>query len=353
MALNINAWQIRLTRHFQSLKRRLFAPGGLSIFLLCALAGTAAAQKVTLDLKDGDKITGLIVSEDASKVVISNAWVTALSIPLSNISKRETNVVTQIQPPAPPPVKKETSPPAKPAPAPAAKPAAKLPPKPKGKFHAQINVGLDAIFNTTDQQNYFGNLKLTYERPYDSNPKKFFRNTSQVDVAYQKTDGRESANHAQGSNKSDFDIGKKYYAYGLLGAGYDDIQKIDAQFQVGPGVGSHLLQLKNYVLNVESGMDYEIQYRRDISNLETFYVRLGADSTWSIRKDLKLTMNEAFFTDLEHDGKYRNEFTSTLSYGFWKNLSLNLTVLDNYNTEVAPGVNQNLFEIRSSVGFTF
>jgi putative salt-induced outer membrane protein YdiY len=353
MAPNFDAWLDRVKRPFQRFKHGWSAPCWLCVFLICALTEIGSAQKVTLDLKDGDKISGLIISEDAATVVISNAWVKALSIPLTNISKRETNSVAQVPSPAPPAAKKETPPPAKPAPKPAATPEVKLPAKPKGKFHGQIGLGLDAIFNTADQQSYFGNFKLTYERPYQSNPKHFFRNTTQMDAQYQETDGRESANRAQGSNKSDFDIGKRFYAYGLFSAGYDDIQKIDAQYQVGPGIGSHLLQLKNFVLNVESGLVYQFQYRRDTSNLETFYLRLATDATWSIRKDLKLTVNEAFYPDIEHDYQYRNSFTSTLSYGFWKNLSLNLTALDDYDTEVAPGVDKNRFEIRSSIGLTF
>jgi hypothetical protein len=42
-----------------------------------------------------------------------------------------------------------------------------------------------------------------------------------------------------------------------------------------------------------------------------------------------------------------------MSYRIWKNISLNLTVLDEYNTEVAQGVEKNRFEIRSSLGYTF
>ncbi|MDE3066022.1 MAG: DUF481 domain-containing protein [Verrucomicrobiota bacterium] len=327
----------------------------LALFVLCSAGGRASAQNVVLQLKNGDQISGLIVSGNARQVVISNAWARAISIPLSEISKRETNKIAMASPPAPATAGQaaaspQPTPPAKKIVA-AAKSAPKL--KVKGTWHGQINLGTSALFGTRDQQDYTGHAQLTYLRPYLNQPKKFFRNTSQLDAEYQRTDGQESANHAYGSNKSDFDLWDRSYAYALAGAGYDDIQKVDFKYQVGPGAGAHLVQHPNFALDTEGGLDYEAQYRRDISNLETFYFRLAEDVTWEIQKNLKLTENVAFYPDMERVGEYHNDFSSTLSYGFWEHLSLNLTVVDHYNTELAPGVDPNQFEVRSSLGFTF
>jgi putative salt-induced outer membrane protein YdiY len=325
----------------------------LTFTSVCVLCGTVSAQRTTFHLKDGDKISGLVLSEGAKSVAVSNAWAKAISIPLSAISKRETNNLAQVPSSAPPIVKLDTPTPAKLEPETAAKSAAKLDPKPKGKLSGQVRVGLDLIFNATDQQNYIGDFKLAYERPYRANPKKNFRNTSQVDGQYQTTDSQESANRAQGSNKSDFDFATKCYAYGLIGAGYNVIQKIDFAYQVGPGIGYHLVQQPSFLLNVEGGISHAVEHRRDTDDIEKAFFRLGADSTWNILKNLKLTSSLAFYTDIVNEGEYYSEFASNLSYGFWKNLTLNLTAIDNYNTDVAPGVDQNRFEIRSSVGVSF
>src|SRR5258708_17558553 len=65
--------------------RRAGALAGL--LLLCACA--AAAQTTVLHLKNGDRIAGVILSEDATSVVLSNAWVSKLAVPLSQIAQRE------------------------------------------------------------------------------------------------------------------------------------------------------------------------------------------------------------------------------------------------------------------------
>src|ERR1700742_2444988 len=60
-----------------------------ALLLLCALSGYARAENVVLYLKSGDKITGSIVSEYTNRLVLSNSWVNNLSVPLTEISRRE------------------------------------------------------------------------------------------------------------------------------------------------------------------------------------------------------------------------------------------------------------------------
>ena len=317
-----------------------------AVLLLGTLGPAAFAQTVVFNLKSGDRISGQIISESTNQVVISNAWVKTITIPVAEISSRHTQKIATTSPGA------GSLPAAAPV-AVVAKSSLKPAPRPAGKWQGEARIGLDAIVSTTDQQNYSGHLKYIYDRPYVSNPKKFFKNTSQFDGEYQRTDGKESANQISAQNKSDFDIGRKSYGYGLFGVGHDEVQKIVYQYQVGPGAGVHLIRQDDFALNLEGGMDYEAQFRQDAANLETFYLRLAQDFTWKIDKNLSLTGKLAFYPDLEHQDQFRNEFESTLSYAFWRNLSINLTALDNYNTEVAANVDENLFEFRSSLGITF
>lgn len=340
--------------------------GCLLGLLLCVGTCPVSAQSVVLHLKSGDQISGVIISQSTNQVVVSNAWVKTLPVPLSAIASRETitntPAVAAAAKPAPKPkpqpkeVAKKSAKPAKSTQVAAASKPASLPrSKPRGKWKGQVNVGLDALVSTRNQQNYFGKLRLVYTLPYASNPKKFFRNTAEFSGQYQRTDGQESANRANASDKSDFDIGTKSYGYFSSGVGFDEVRKIDKQFQLGPGMGSHLIRNDDTALNVESGLNYQAQYRRNTDNLESFFLRLAQDWTWKIRKNLKLVQKFEFLPNLEpvDFGQYQLGFNSTLSYGFWKNLSLDLTADDNYNTQVAPQVSRNEFEVRLMLGATF
>ena len=61
-----------------------------------------SADAVTLYLRNGDRITGVIHSEDTNRVVLTTPWIKELTIPSAQISKRELVVVKPREtPPAP------------------------------------------------------------------------------------------------------------------------------------------------------------------------------------------------------------------------------------------------------------
>lgn len=327
--------------------------------MLLHFAVAASEQNVILHLKNGDRIAGTIVSQDATNVVITTPWIQKLTVPVSQIESRETPPVVPVPAPATNPAPATAAAP----PATNAAPAAKLPettvaakplaaPKPK-RWKGEARVGLDFLQGAKEQQNYYGRLKLTYERPYESNPKHFFRNIFDYAVDYGRTDGVLSANRMDGSDKTDFDIGPgKFYVYNLARVGYDKVRLIDVQYEVGPGLGYHVLTKPAFILNSEAGMNYQVQERSDNTRSEHFYYRLAQDVTWKPLKQLTLTEKCEFFPQVNLE-EYRARLESTVSYGFWQNLSLNLSLLNLYDTQPASGVPNNDLQIRSSLGITF
>src|SRR5262249_15283720 len=154
------------------------------------------------------------------------------------------------------------------------------------------------------------------------------------------------------------DIGhRKFYLYNLGGVGYDKIRNIDLHYEIGPGIGYHLLNFTNFVMNTEAGVNYQVQDRFNKVNTgtntittyttsEKFFFRLAEDVTWKINKTLTATEKFEFFPQVADFTEYRMRFESTLSYGFWQNLSLNLSVLNLYDTQPAVGVPNNDLQIR-------
>ena len=164
----------------------------------------------------------------------------------------------------------------------------------------------------------------------------------------------------EGSDKIDFDVGKKFFVYNLGAAGYDEIRKIDLRYELGPGVGYHLLALTNFVMNVEGGANYQAQDRtapaKDVKN---FYFRFAEDFTWRLPFQLKTLPNVTFteklefFPRAEEPSEYRARFESKLSFPLLKNVTFNFSVIDLYDTQPASSVSKNELQVRSSVGLTF
>ena len=310
-------------------------PNGLALYviLLFALGLRAfAAEPVTFFLKNGDRVTGTIVSEETNRVVIATPWAKEVVIPAVQISRREIS---------------KSAPPAVPG---AGATAGMTPPSPPKKpshfWTGEANIGTDLGFSQIQRQLYTGRAKVlfAYER---------LKNLFEYDVAYGRSDGILSANRMDGSSKTEFDLGHRYYVYHIGGAGYDEIRKIAVRYELGPGTGYHLIQRTNFMLNTEVGANYQEQRFSNDDATHLFYYRLAEMANWPL--SAKLTMDEKleFFPRVEDVEEYRFRFESNVRLWLRANLSLNLTVIDLYDTQPAPNVTRNDLQVRSSLGVKF
>lgn len=320
------------------------------MLLVCALGSGARAQNVILYLKGGDRISGRIVSEYTNRIVLSNSWTKELSVPLAEIAQREiilakgtnlvsgSNAVAKIKLPPPP----------------------TAPPPMFKHWKGEAEVGLDYTDSTSDQRTYHARLKLSYELPYKSNPKNFFRNSIDYEVAYGKTTQKNtgtnttviSADRMGASDKTTADFDKRWYAYNLGGVGYDRIRNIDLAGEIGPGLGYHLLTLSNLTVNVESGANYQIQYNTDSTHSRDFFFRIAEDVTWRLDPRTTFTEKVEFFPRVNF-AEYRVRAEATISYNLWRYIYWNTTFRDNYDTTPAAKVQGNEFEIHSALGMKF
>ncbi|MSU37107.1 MAG: DUF481 domain-containing protein [Pedosphaera sp.] len=84
------------------------------------------------------------------------------------------------------------------------------------------------------------------------------RNNFEYHSIYGTLNDEESANRMDGLWKVDFDLGERrhFYVYHQAGAAYDDIRKIDHQFQDGVGLGYKLIEKPRFKFNGELGAQF-------------------------------------------------------------------------------------------------
>lgn len=341
--------------------------GFILICLALALSPCLRAQPVVLHLTNGDRLSGILISEESSKLTVTNALLGRVSVAASSIARREgvTNAIaTAPKPPVAEPI------------APALPPALQkklhdlqaiyasgnlsaeefqrqriaitAPVKPPGPkyWSAELFAGLDLLFSEKDRQLYTGRAKLTYARPR-------LRSNLDYIFSYGYTDSELTANRMDGTMKTDLDVTKLAYTYSLLGGGYDEVRRIDWRYEVGPGLGYHLIKRTNFVLRVEGGFHYQVQNFED--NLEDYTLsqRLAQDMRWNIGSQFTFDEKVEYFPDLSALDQYRLRMEANLRYWLRSNLSLNLTVIDIFDTRHARNVSRNDLQIRSSIGVKF
>lgn len=326
----------------------------LGVALGLCLEQNSAATPVVAQLRNGDRITGELLAQETNHIVIATGWAGTMTIPLSAIGGLQTTTGDKLIPAASPAA---VLPPVAPAQTAAAKPGPSAtsvrPAAAKPKIQTNLQVGSNLNFGAKDSELLYGRIKVTYAQPYERNPKKFFRSLCDVSADYGETENVRSANRVNGSLKTDFDSGENAYFYNVFSGGFDEIRKIDLQYGAGPGLGYHVLRRPLVELDLESGLDYQAQNRSTGEDTSNVYARLGDNLTWKLGSRLSLSKKFEYFFNVEDATKYRFRIDSTLSYRLVENLSLNLSLLDSFDTDPAPKVDKNELQVRSSIGITF
>ena len=377
----------RPPRHEARHGRRVLRCCCLALCLGLSTAGLQG-QGVVLNLHNGDRISGDLVSESETHLVVTTQF-GEVSIAKTLVQSR--NAVPPPEPPTPAvspddvqaaltalfreyqegalapadyhrrrstilrdaaeagldPVQFATAPDPPPAPAPpAASTQGGAKPKAPGKWAGQAQFGSDLGFGTKDREMFTGRINVGYTRHR-------FKNTADYRFAYGEADDELSANRMDGTMKTDWDMTPTYYLYNLGGAGYDEIRLISMRYEVGPGLGIHLWKDKNIGLSTEVGVNYYAE-ERDLGNdQERFYFRLAEILTWKINSRVNVDEKFEWFPRVEDPSQYRFRFEANVQYLLGANLSLVFTVLDQYDTSPAVGVENNDLQVRSSVGLKF
>lgn len=218
-------------------------------------------------------------------------------------------------------------------------------------WHGSIQIGLDLGYGTADRQTYYANgtASHSYGR---------IRNFADLHAAYGFLNEVQSAERIDGSWKLDVDLGQKrrIYVYNQAGGGYDRIRKLDRQYQEGVGLGYKILQKPKLVLSGEAGAQYQfLDYSPGslTTDRSIMSIRLGESFTWNIAGKLNVTQRAAFMPNVEDFNDFRTRFELGLSYPLFKRMTINLNLLDDYDSSPPPGVDKNELQLQSTLGYTF
>lgn len=333
---------------------------------LLAFQTGIAGEKVALTLKNGDRLSGELTSENDTKVVLKTPLLGTLRIPKSDITKRET-----ILPPAPTAgLEKQASKPPSPAPispAPVPTPAVTV-----GKpvltnstpiltswvpawgqpfltnWHGNIQLGLDLGFGTSDRQTFYfnGSASHSWNR---------LRNFADIHSAYGFVNQVQSANRVDGSLKTETDLGqgRRIYAYNQGGASADVIRQLNMEFHEGIGMGYKVLQRPKMTVNTEAGLQYQSFDYRLAPDRSFVSLRLGENLSWNLLDKLTLNQRLAVTPNVADFSEYHVRFDIGLSYPLFKRVTLNVNFIEEYESKPPRGVDHNDLQVQSTLGVSF
>ena len=344
-----------------------------------ALAGSGWASPIILHLKNGDKVTGELVSESSRWVVLKSPVLGRVKIVPEDVSRREipgadkpkTAAVAAGSPPAGgKPTPSPSSPSAPPAPLTTnsivlSKKAPSWVEPWLTNWHGNIQIGMDLVFGTTDRQTFYANATLdhVYNRMRNHLTLRSAYGITETPVSPSTPNGSvETANSLEGLVKTDFDLGKrrKIYLYHQAGGGFDAIRRYDVRIEEGAGVGYKLVEGRRWTVNAEVGAQFQhFAYRNGPTLLpylpdhDTVSARFGENIVWKITEKFRVTERLQFTPNVEDVGDFRARFELGISYPLLKRVTLNLNLFDEYESRPAAFVENNQLQVQSTVGVTF
>ena len=325
-------------------------------------------------LRNGDRLTGEILSENARRIVIRTPAAGRVTLQRDQVERIEefplrsgsipttapappsiatvgTNPPVAITPPAPggvtnPPVASVAS-----TNAVAGTSLLWLPNWAHGlwtNWHGNVQIGANIGVGTANWQSIYANANVV---------KKWGRTTTLLNYAlsYGTLNDVVSADRMYGTAKTDlaWAAPRKLYSYAQGAGGYDEIRRINLEYLAGAGMGYKVIDRTRLVLAGEVGSQYQVFDYVNAQDRADVAARFAENLTTQIGKDVKIVQQLGFTPGFADLSNYQVRFGLTLSVVLFKPLTLNLNVIDTYLSQPAPGTADNDIQVSTTVGVNF
>lgn len=353
----------------RSSNRSSFAARAASaaILLSASVAAAPPAPPIILHLRNGDRITGEILRDDAKGIVIRSPIAGKLTVARDAILRRE--VPGEPAPSAPSSVPAATTTPVAtpPSPTTAAAPTSSSTNAPTQaislsgdpwlpgwispfltNWHGNVGLGMNLGFGTTERQTFFVSANATHAWQRVANSVNY-------NAAYGLVNEVEAANRMEGMLKTDVFVDRKrhLYAYNLMLGGYDAIRLINRRLEEGVGMGYRVYERPRLIVNVELGGQYQRFDYAQQDDRSIWSGRISENLVWKPSDKLNVTQKLQFMPNVSDPSDYRIRFDLVASYPLFKRITMSLNAINEYESLPPRGVDNNDLQITTNVNITF
>lgn len=170
---------------------------------------------------------------------------------------------------------------------------------------------------------------------------------------------RTTAHAIRGGIRGDFNLGERWFVFGLADFEYDQFQHLDLRNVLGGGLGYHVIKRKNTTFDVFGGGDYEQEYFSAIPAFPTGLTRktaevlAGEELNMKLNDRFALTETVSLFPNVTNTGQYRFQFDATAATKLKTWLSWQITFSDRYLSNPLPGLKGNDELLSTGLRLTF
>jgi putative salt-induced outer membrane protein YdiY len=342
----------------------------LAVGVLSLLCHAAALQAEQVTLKNGDHLTGAIVSMDGKKLVIKTTYAGEVPIDWAEVSQFSSDkaplVVTKADKQL---VSGTVTSEGSNVMVATAQGVQTLPradvttmrsPADQAAYEKSLHPGMlegwtgggNFGFALARGNSQTTNLALGFNALRKTSTDAWVVNAASIYSTDDKL-GITSANSLGGLIRYDHNLNKRLFAYGVFSGMYDTLQLLNYRFMPGGGLGFHAIATPTTTLDLLGGLGYtrESYYDGTTNNLLT--ATLGDEFTHKFTATTSITQNLYYLPSLNDTSNYRVNFSVGIATKLNGWMTANANFLDQYNNKPVPGNKYNDILFTTGLGFTF
>jgi putative salt-induced outer membrane protein len=162
-----------------------------------------------------------------------------------------------------------------------------------------------------------------------------------------------TANNFIGAIRYDHNLTPRLFGFGLFAGMYDHFQDLNERLSPNGGLGYHLIASKATTLDILGGIGYTYEnYSTGLIN-NFINANIGEELTHNFTATTSAFERLYFYPYLNDAGNYRGTFTAGIASKFYRAMTWNLNFGDIYNSQPVTGKKNNDLVLTTGLGLTF
>ena len=330
------------------------------VFLILQFTGIPITMADELRLKNGDRLTGVVVVMEENKLVFKTAYAGEITVAWQEVSQLTSNDPITVM------MGDSTSLQGMAEPAREGQMRVKsdkisnsatfdlsavtaINPKtePGIKVTARANVGLSYADGNTNTESIY--LDGRFVARTDKN-----RMTAAAEYDREKSEGVKTADRVLGSLKYDHFFTDKWYGYGKIGLENDEFKDLNLRTDVGAGPGYQVFESDQLNLGLEGGVSWVNQDFIDQKDENYGAYRLAVDyDQYFFEKFIQVFLSNEILVRIDDTSDIFNRTRTGVRVPFYKNLNLTGQYNLDWDNQPAPGIEKTDQKFIFSLGYSY
>ncbi len=162
-----------------------------------------------------------------------------------------------------------------------------------------------------------------------------------------------TANAIRGGTRYEVNVNDKLFAFGFVDLEFDEFQALDLRNVIGGGPGYHVIKNDRTTFDVFSGASYNQEFFQNDITRRSAELLLGETLSYVISGRTSFNERFAFYPNMSNTGEYRMQFDAGLTTDVFRWLGWNLTFSDRFLSNPVPGRQKNDVLLTTGVRMIF